>query len=278
MEVNDVPPAESCPAPPLALGSEPPPVKRTRAGYLHPLIDGCPYESTYQRKVRVIKGWRADGAARTPPDLPPLDDPEAMVDWWQRVKVNTVPTALLTARADAIARRAPVATLPVAGPHSLSAPPLPAGPAVAQARATITDFESVEALDLPSAILRQQRVLNVLQRDYEAAICSPATDESTLTLRAGRVDKCLERLHQLQKTLTESQIKNGDLLPRGAVRDELAPLLENLAGSLITDLADRFGIDRARATEFVDNWFRHLRESRICTESVPSLQPPAVAA
>jgi hypothetical protein len=270
VEVSNVQPAESCPAPPLALGSESPPVKRTRAGYLHPLIDGCPYEATYSRKVRVIKGWRADGAACTPPDLPPLDDPEAMVDWWQRVKVNTVPTALLTARADAISRRTPAApTAP-----ALAALP-PAGPAVAQARATITDFESVEALDLPSAILRQQRVLSVLQRDYEHAICSPATDESTLTLRAGRVDKCLERLHQLQKTLTESQLKNGDLLPRGAVRDELAPLFENLAGSLITDLADRFGIDRARATEFVDNWFRHLRESRLCTETLPA---PAAAA
>jgi hypothetical protein len=260
-------------------------VKRTRAGYLHPLNDGCPYEATYSRKVRVIKGWRADGAARTPPDLPPLDDPEAMVDWWQRVKVNTVPTALLTARADAIARRAasdPAQATPVYAGATFAPPAGPAeraprpDPAPASPRATITDFDSVEALDLPSAIIRQQRVLAVLQRDYESAICSPATDESTLTLRAGRVDKCLERLHQLQKTLTESQLKNGDLLPRGAVRDELAPLLENLAGSLINDLADRFGIDRARATDFVDNWFRHLRESRLCTETLPA--PPAVAA
>ena len=262
---------------PLALRADPAPAKKTRAGYAHSLVSGCPYESTYRRKVRVIKGWRAEGAVRTPPDLPPLDDPAAMVEWWQRVKVQTVPTDLLASRSDYLSRlpaAIPAASLAGAAPADPRAPAAPRAEPPANPRAEITDFDGVEALDLPTAIIRQQRVLSVLQRDYERALCSPATDESTLTLRAGRVDKCLERLHQLQKTLTAEQIKNGDLIPRHALRDELAPLLDTLAASLVSELSDRFGTERARATGFVDLWFRHLRDSRLFTEALP---PPAAS-
>lgn len=259
--------------------------KLTRAGYLHPLIDGCPYEPTYQRKVRVIKGWRAEGATRSPPDLPPLDDPVAMVDWWQRVKVQTVPTDLLTARADEQTRRAaqnhaagptPASVAPGAppAPGATPSPPPPAEPR----RATVVNFDATAPMDIADAITFLQKTLGGLTADYRAALIDINASESTLTLRAGRVDKCLERLHQLEKTHTASQIANGDLIPRHAIRDELAPILETLAGSLRDELAAAFGLPRARLLTFTDHWFRHLRESDLTAAALPPLVPTESAA
>ena len=57
--------------------------KQTSEAYKKPL---AAYAKLYQRDVRNLKRWIADGRRQTPPDLPPFDDPRGMADWFRRVK------------------------------------------------------------------------------------------------------------------------------------------------------------------------------------------------
>lgn len=45
--------------------------------------------------TKKLKRWIAAGRAKTPPDLPPFDDPPQMADWWRRCMEIRVPHYLL---------------------------------------------------------------------------------------------------------------------------------------------------------------------------------------
>lgn len=70
------------------------------------------YVPIFERSLRLLKGWIADGRDANPPELPPLDRPEEMLAWWHRVKKNRAPDVL---------RR-----LAAAGGKSVTTPPDPA--------------------------------------------------------------------------------------------------------------------------------------------------------
>ena len=57
--------------------------RQTAETYKKPL---AAYAKLYQRDVRNLKRWIADGRRQTPADLPPFDDPRSMADWFRRVK------------------------------------------------------------------------------------------------------------------------------------------------------------------------------------------------
>lgn len=74
-----------------------PPTKK--AGYQYPLAH---YVEIYGAAERTLKHWISIGRQAQPePDLPPLDDPPTMKDWYARHKKNRVPDRLLTLASDA---------------------------------------------------------------------------------------------------------------------------------------------------------------------------------
>lgn len=74
-----------------------PPTKK--AGYQHPLAH---YVEIYDAAERTLKHWIAIGRQAQPePDLPPLDDPPRMKEWYARNKKNRVPDRLVQLAAQA---------------------------------------------------------------------------------------------------------------------------------------------------------------------------------
>ncbi len=60
------------------------------------------YQAQYSTDVRNIKKWIARGrSAEAGADLPPLDDPDKMIAWWERHMAHRVPAKLLEAKAAA---------------------------------------------------------------------------------------------------------------------------------------------------------------------------------
>lgn len=57
------------------------------------------YANQYGYAVRNIKKWIGLGREKSPPDLPPLDQPEDMPAWWTRNMKQRVPPRLLLSKA-----------------------------------------------------------------------------------------------------------------------------------------------------------------------------------
>lgn len=260
--------------------------KPARVRHARKLAD---YEAIYGTKVRQMKNWRKIGQALTPPQLPPLDEPEEMVQWWARAyPERNVPEKIMQA-----ANRAKAAKL--AGEATCAAPPVadsispaktksapPAGNSetdpASTARARIEAFEQVDGLTLESAALRMRKTLAILMRDQEAALCNPNSTESEMTMRANRVDKCIERLRKIEGTLDEQRKLRGDLVDRAEAREDLQRVHTAMAGSLESRLVDALGIDRAKARTIIDDWFTVLRQSRFFSDALPTAAAPNTVA
>jgi hypothetical protein len=249
-------------AAPLAV-----PAKRTRSGYLHPLVDGSLYEEIYGRKIRSVKGWLADGRAAKPaPDMPPLDDPVAMVEWWQRVKKNAVPACLLTARAAAREMSAgQEREAPPGGGENLSG--TPSGAANAQRRGAL-NIDDYQPMSFADAVQRQGRYVAAAMAAYDAARASTETSSGELALLAKERDSALEALRKCQKDFDAAEIERGDRPHINDILTELAPLLAHMATAFVDLLSARVGLPRARARALADEWFAELRASRFGTEAI----------
>lgn len=95
------------------------PAARSRTGYLQPLAH---YTEIFERSVRLLKGWMADGRDADPPRMPPFDAPADMLSWWHAVKSNRPPDVLIR--------------LAAAGHRHTTAPPDPAPPTSLPSAAT----------------------------------------------------------------------------------------------------------------------------------------------
>lgn len=80
------------------------------------------YTKIYGVAERTLKEWKSLGRAAQPePDMPPLDDPPRMKDWYARRKKNRVPARLLRIAADA-ARQEAASAAPREDPLPAPAP------------------------------------------------------------------------------------------------------------------------------------------------------------
>jgi len=262
---------------------EPTAPRHGRQLYARPLKD---YQVIYGTKLRQIKNWIAAGREKQPADLPPLDDPAALPAWWSRHYERTVPEKLIAASAKAQAgAQGPAATAQPHSPKNESPTAAPAGvpsPAGAPApepprnpRATIEDFDKVTGLDLAAGVDRLKKALSVVVRDYEQALANADTDDATLSMRAARVDKCMERLRKMEGTLDEIRKSREELIDRAAAAEDLRRVHSAMATSLAGGIVDRFGLDRAAVLAFVDHWYGALRQSRFFSDSGPDSATPA---
>lgn len=210
---------------------EPSPARRGKLGYAHPLAH---YEAVYGTKVRQIKNWldrgRPEGGKE---DLPPLDSPKDMPTWW----VRNYPNRSVPAKIHHAARRAEQeafssgAAVPEKNPTNQTSKPDTATPGPVNTGATpaalrdAVDFTQVAPMDMAGAVDDQRRVLAILQRDYKQALSDPNADDATITMRANRVDKCLERLRKIEGSLEEWRKSRGELIAIGDVHADWSNLL-----------------------------------------------------
>jgi hypothetical protein len=109
-----------------------PPTKK--AGYQHPLAH---YVEIYDAAERTLKHWIAIGRQAQPePDLPPLDDPPRMKEWYARNKKNRVPDRLVQLASHA-------ARIEAAEPVTASVAPAPAGGAAPCGHVTTSRADSL---------------------------------------------------------------------------------------------------------------------------------------
>lgn len=108
-------------------------------------------------------------------------------------------------------------------------------------------------------------------RDFEQALSlGAAVDESTISMRANRVDKALERLRKMEATLDAIRKSREELIDRSAAEEDLRRVHHAMASSLESSLVERFKLERAAVRSFVDTWFGALRQSRFFSATAPA--------
>lgn len=264
-------------SPPEPFALEPSQPRHGRQLFARPLVAYVPIFGT---QVRQIKNWVALGRELKPEALPPLDRPADMPAWWARAFPNrSVPEkihlAAIAAKHEALTQGAPTPeknSAPTPSPQKTGAGEPPAN---STPRARIANFDDVAEMDLPAAVARQRRALAILTRDYESALQDETADESTLTSRANRVDRCIERLRKLEGTLDELRKSREELVEVAVIREELQQVHSGMAGNLEAELIDQLNLARATARAFVDRHFASLRQCRFSAGTEPRL--PAAA-
>lgn len=158
------------------------PAKPTRSGYLHSLVDGCPYEKTYGATTRTLKLWRAAGRKIEPPEMPPLDEPWRMAAWYRRAMQRRVPPRLVELEDSGD----PAARSPAQVGESSPASPAAVGATVEQAGALPDSAPEMAVVTGYAATLaRFQRAEAVAHQRYiDAALAAdPAVRERSAALQ-----------------------------------------------------------------------------------------------
>lgn len=184
------------------------------------------YCDTYETGDRGLKYWIRRGKLLN--DLPPLDEPEKMADWWRRCMPQQVPDKLL-------AYEKPAARDPIGVPgdeRSSQGSPA-AGESDGANRQSGSDrsprdFSKVQSLDIAENVeaLRHTHAVNKHLLD-EALAADPPNDNAS-QLRQKNFERSFELLRKAESTLIELQRQRGDLIDAESVRTELAQFLESL--------------------------------------------------
>lgn len=253
--------------------------RKRKSGYEHELSH---YTALYETSLRGIHTWLAKGRAIDPPDLPPLDDPAALLLWWPRHMRHRPPARLLHAAkraGDAGKNRdslaAPVAVYPgmaAAEPVAAAAMPAIASPAMPPALDLPAEGADTSVEDLRRAIRFEEDALKRLQARYASFSSALNPDENELSLLETRIQACFKNITECRRRLTDDQLKRRELIALADIRAELAPLLSRMHGALVNDLVAHLSITRPAATDFADHWFATLRETRFYTHVTA---PPA---
>lgn len=192
-----------------------------------------------------------------------------MIEWWLAHMRHAPPALLLelsggaspsaqTARSKTVTRPSPTVTAPISAPTTPAdepaAPPAP--------QRTGIDIAAESGMDLAAIVERQRQLVAAAYRLNAEAIADPTVSEATLTFRQKRYADAVEQLRTVELALAKLQAATGELVPRDAIRADVAPLLAAMTDSLAAELAEKLGVARPLAVEFADNWFATLRASR----------------
>ena len=235
----------------LELVSQPAPVPAVAAPavrhYKRPYRE---YVAIYGKAERTILWWVRQGRERETPDLPPLDDPAKMPEWWARVMRQRCPDVVLSA-----ARVAPVA--PQVAPSMTSAPGgVPSSKVSPPASvATTAGFED----NLRN--LREQ-----VSKAYAALVdAQNAPDPDPVKIEIAqrhwmKLDAAAQAAEAKAPDILE---KMGRLVDREQLAAELAPMLGAVANS-IRSMRRRLKPQLAKATSEAEEdaiWQRGIDEA-----------------
>lgn len=167
------------------------------------------YFGAFETGDRGLKYWIRRGKLLN--DLPPLDEPEKMADWWRRCMPQQVPDKLL-----AYEKPPSVDTLASSGE--------PDG----DRSSTPRDFSAVKSLDIAENVeaLRQTHAIN--KQLLDEALRADPPDDNRAQLRQKNFERSFELLRKAESSLIELQRQRGNLVDIESVRSELAQFLESL--------------------------------------------------
>lgn len=229
------------------------------AHYQKPLRD---YVPTFDRHLRVIKGWVAvgkkalDGNGNPAPDLPPLDDPPAMAAWWERHMKQRPPAKLLSL---AVAAR----TQPLSSEAREKSEPV--------------DVSKIDIDNLDS--LRQaRRYLAAVDQKLSAAYA--AGDEAQIRRWQKPFNEALDSARKAEAAQREAAKAAGDVIPKAELFSDLSQLLEVLRqmrstmrrricarlADLGPELLERIGVAIDLERESEDGVLRQLKQFRSIEE------------
>jgi hypothetical protein len=195
-----------------------------RAEYVHRLTH---YEKIFKRSVRQIKRWIKAGRLAKPPELPPLDEPGKMLDWWHRMvaaeQLTQSPPPVLEQFAIEAAKLGPSSG---AGAGELGA-------------IDISKLETVQGIELKQAYSFLAATGMQLETAYANA------NDALITRIQKRWKDALDAVRMAEDSQRKAQKATGELLARPEVISELLVLIETLASmqrTMSRRIRARFGV------------------------------------
>jgi hypothetical protein len=206
---------------------------------------------------RTVKRWKAVGRAAE--DVCPVEDPLALIEWWQRRMKWRVPASVLE-EAERVARGVGAKVEAAGGPRLFEDPGPGAG------RSEGVDLETmVEADDLGVGVMRKV----VSARAMKVAEAWRSGDETEIAAAERKHQQALSSLRQLERTREELARKTGAVVAREEVAAWVKRRETKLAQAFATSLARVAERARTEITELrqlveeeKDRCFRALKDER----------------
>lgn len=236
------------------------------------------YESVYTTNVRQIKRWIATGRKCAPFDLPPLDRPDAMAAWWERMQAaghikHAVPEKLLRYEQKKVDGSAPEAPAP--GPPSPKTPksPPPEGADVEkESKEPPLPPMQLDAAGNVSSDLGLQQVQSLVKATYKQMEIALERQNMTQYNSLRREwQQLVQILRSWEKDIIKIQEGRGEVLRTREINTELVRLFTTMGQSffnallkLAGDLAPEMAAEDRRqlAMSKRDEIYRHLKGSR----------------
>lgn len=205
-----------------------------RARYQHRLEH---YREIYHASLRTLKRWVATGRATDPPELPPLDEPSAMLAWWTKHRPRY---------------RAPARILQLAKIPS------------SQLGAGFDSAIDVSALgsEIVDAVRQAHEFLMAAKQHLAEAY--KAGNESRIEICQRRWLKALRALKEAEQAAREDKKAAGDLIPKAELLPALSELIEilrHMRSTMRRRIAARLGELLAKVEEMFPGFTDKLQEA-----------------
>jgi hypothetical protein len=167
--------------------------KRWQAKFAKPQAE---YAKFYREDIRTIKRWIATGKKHS--DLPPLDDPPAMLGWFQDRHKRPASQCLydLHAQSEAAANPKPL------------------------------DLSAIKGLTPEQNVQRLREMLEITERNLRQAV--EASDENKAAICRRDYNPMFEIWRKAEESLATIEKARGNSLDRATVETEIAQSLEML--------------------------------------------------
>jgi hypothetical protein len=170
------------------------------------------YGEQFECSSRTVKRWVAVGKKAN--DLPPLDEPEKMAEWWSRNMDQRPPAKLLLFSVPATVEPV-VAALP--------------GPVAAVAVPSVREA-SPGAIGMLAALERLRLAEEKAGRAYADALAEDPPDPGRIEMRQRAWERLSEALRKAEKDAGKILVDSGELMPteevRQVVREIFGPLFQ----------------------------------------------------
>jgi hypothetical protein len=164
-----------------------------RVSFVHPQRK---YAEQFGVTTRAVNEWIARGKKTN--DLPPLDYPKRMADWWRSHMNCAVPEIFLQSN----------------------------GHAETPKERVERNFSSVKSLSIEDNVEALRVTLAINKQLLDEALIQ--NEDRTVALRQRNYERCFNLLRLAEKSLTELQQQRGSLIDREKVLSDTTKIVETL--------------------------------------------------